>query len=714
MEALAGCSGLKNMDPPYIKDGQPVQVFLNSALAGFYSTQAVPDLDDSPVAVGCMVVYTDRDRSSATRITPPEAGYIRLLANDAHLIGGKPLFHGRLVGNHVSTELLRTWIKTCMDHHAVCNQARNMWGKEHLAGPRSLRYIDTQKMCLRHRRWYELADHVALSYVWGGGQGLQLLKSNEKLLFTDGALEAAWHSIPAVIQGAIDLVRDLNTDDGNEPRIFLWVDQLCIIQDDPNDKAIQIGQMSHIYSRSIATLVAAEGAHSNHALSRRDFPTAAIDTLGSEPSGARQIVRNIKGLRLLAAFPDLPESTISSVWRRRAWTMQEAELSHSTMIFTKDQVLFRCAQGVHCEDFVAELTPNMYKGMDETLPKWWNLHYYHRKSAPAPDDNWAETFRLWTDMVEDYTNRRVTYATDILAAFEGISQAFHALCGWKTLNGLIEDVIDYALLWRPAGHLKRRFSRNGNPYQAQQTDKASELCLPTYAWCAWLGPVTYDPLCFEIKSLIEHFEIVGTEEWKRRLVRFSQGRDLSVPATLEPKAPFAPHDNKSTFNELKQSFSFIKPQAQNFAYRWHLSKNHFKPTTDGPWILQFQARCLRLVLSTAIAISKNHTEWEKHYRRAWLLNHQGQKVGMAWYVPIMDQYDNREVDAVLLSKNKSDSESVDGWQFNREVGPWDEWCLCNVMLILRLPERGLSERLTIGKIHERCAEHAWEETIRLV
>ncbi|KAI4199453.1 MAG: hypothetical protein LQ350_004594 [Teloschistes chrysophthalmus] len=151
-------------------------------------------------------------------------------------------------------------------------------------------------------------------------QGLQLLKSNEKLLFTHGALKAAWKSISAVIQSDTDLVRELNSEDENEPKTFLWVDQLCIVQDDPSDKAIQIGQMNHIYSKSISTLIAAEGSHANHPLSRRKYPTAAIDTLGIESPGAGQIIRNIQGLRLLAAFPTV-DITAKSVWRSRTWTM---------------------------------------------------------------------------------------------------------------------------------------------------------------------------------------------------------------------------------------------------------------------------------------------------------------------------------------------------------------------------------------------------------
>lgn len=197
-----------------------------------------------------------------SRATEPDSAFIRLLANDAHLLGQKPMYHGRLIGNHVSPALLRTWLQTCNDHHKICTKIRDAWGLEHLAGPPSLRYIDTVDICLRSRHWYELSDYVPLSYVWGGSQGLQLLKSKERLLGVQGALRPAWSHLPAVIRDEIELVRDLNTGGEDDPKIYLWVDKLCIIQHDPKDKATQIYQMNQIYSRAIATLIVTEDSHS--------------------------------------------------------------------------------------------------------------------------------------------------------------------------------------------------------------------------------------------------------------------------------------------------------------------------------------------------------------------------------------------------------------------------------------------------------------------
>lgn len=124
----------------------------------------------------------------------------------------------------------------------------------------------------------------------------------------------------------------------------------------------------------------------------------------------------------------------------------------------------------------------------------------------------------------------MTYPTDILAAFSGVAQIFHAVCDWKISNGLTEDVIDYSLLWRPNGIIQRKFKLNGD--QNQKRQKRTDQRLPTYAWCAWLGPVIYEPRSYNIRSLIARFEIAGARNSKRQLVRFSQDIELGA---MEPQ-----------------------------------------------------------------------------------------------------------------------------------------------------------------------------------
>ena len=88
------------------------------------------------------------DEVSGRPFEDQEKPAIRLLADDAHLLGLKPMYHGRLVGNHVSPSLIHSWIATCEHHHNVCENARYVVRRDRFFGARGLTFIDTKKMCL--------------------------------------------------------------------------------------------------------------------------------------------------------------------------------------------------------------------------------------------------------------------------------------------------------------------------------------------------------------------------------------------------------------------------------------------------------------------------------------------------------------------------------------------------------------------------------------
>jgi hypothetical protein len=77
---------------------------------------------------------------------------------------------------------------------------------------------------------------------------------------TSGFLDAVADRIPRTIRDAMAVVRKLGIR-------YLWVDALCIIQDDPQDKAKEIHRMDSIYEGSTFTLVAASGSHADAGLS---------------------------------------------------------------------------------------------------------------------------------------------------------------------------------------------------------------------------------------------------------------------------------------------------------------------------------------------------------------------------------------------------------------------------------------------------------------
>ena len=134
--------------------------------------------------------------------------------------------------------VLKGWLRTCEERHRKCQSNNSSMI------PR-LRVIDTRSRCLRqvHPSNNNGLRYVALSYVWGkDAQGLTLKQKNCVQLGESGALHL--DCLPQTIVDAIKVVEMIG-------ECYLWVDALCIIQDDRDDQAIHMPSMGHIYGGAL-------------------------------------------------------------------------------------------------------------------------------------------------------------------------------------------------------------------------------------------------------------------------------------------------------------------------------------------------------------------------------------------------------------------------------------------------------------------------------
>ncbi|KAF8534400.1 heterokaryon incompatibility protein-domain-containing protein, partial [Trichophaea hybrida] len=178
---------------------------------------------------------------------------IQLLADDVPVGRGK-VHYGRLVPERkVSIGLVKEWMEICGEYHREqCERERERCAKKI---PGFLRVIDVLEN--RIRSVAVGADvplrYLALSYVWGGVQNVsmyQTTRGNVGQRLEVGGLEGV--EFPQTIKDAMQLVAELG-------ERYLWVDAVCIIQDDDEDRSAQIQAMDVVYGASMLTIVAAGG-----------------------------------------------------------------------------------------------------------------------------------------------------------------------------------------------------------------------------------------------------------------------------------------------------------------------------------------------------------------------------------------------------------------------------------------------------------------------
>jgi len=203
-----------------------------------------------------------------------------------------------------------------------------------------IRFIDVKQNSIKKFADFRSSEirYAALSYVWGSYPAIKLKIDNVEQLQQPGFLGTL--QLPQTITGASELASMLGID-------YLWVDALCIIQDDDEDKKYQISKMGSIYNSAFLTIVAASENDSDASLpglqpDTRFFNQEEIVVL--PPSEQNEGISLMTTINTQATnrgefFIDALEDIDQSKWNNRAWTMQERVLSRRNIIFTKEQVL---------------------------------------------------------------------------------------------------------------------------------------------------------------------------------------------------------------------------------------------------------------------------------------------------------------------------------------------------------------------------------------
>ncbi len=132
---------------------------------------------------------------------------------------------------------------------------------------------------------------------------LNLGKENEEALRSPGSLIFS-PNIPQTIRDAIVLVRNVGLQ-------YLWVDSLCVIQDDPEDMAGQLQQMGEVYQHSYFTIFAISGQDVNYGLPGVRWDSRRL----------KQTICEIGDLKIANCLPWMEEDELvqTGAWGSRAW-----------------------------------------------------------------------------------------------------------------------------------------------------------------------------------------------------------------------------------------------------------------------------------------------------------------------------------------------------------------------------------------------------------
>ena len=194
--------------------------------------------------------------------------------------------------------------------------------------------LDHVRLCITRN---EPARYACLWYFWGSPD--TVMKTNQATP-EDHCKEIIVSALPATFRDTVTFVRKLGIH-------FLWVDSLCIIQDDPLDWR-ESSKMSNIYTNSFITVAEAKSSDGQGWL----FSSTLPEHLGHAIPYTNGISSTMNTYARQSLLHDpywiAPEGDKLPLFRR-GWAYQERLLAPRVLNYTSNELVMEYLGDVICE-----------------------------------------------------------------------------------------------------------------------------------------------------------------------------------------------------------------------------------------------------------------------------------------------------------------------------------------------------------------------------
>lgn len=191
-------------------------------------------------------------------------------------------------GREAALQQIRNWLLWCSieSEHLVSRLSLNRRYPHESCQPslqersfptRILRIRGARDLALHITQEALFAEYACPSYCWGGEVSVRLTTA----LLDKFQHGMEWELLPLTFQYAIELWHGLEME-------YLWIDALCIIQDDQPDWHREAGRMASTYSQASITLAASKSRDANEGLYS---PALPMESFGEVDSSTRPLMQ---------------------------------------------------------------------------------------------------------------------------------------------------------------------------------------------------------------------------------------------------------------------------------------------------------------------------------------------------------------------------------------------------------------------------------------
>lgn len=347
---------------------------------------------------------------------------------------------------------IKSWLELCKNHK--CCTARSALHRQSTdIRPTRLLKLDHGKNHPNVRLVYtaqtgsENVQYATLSHCWGRTLFAKLTRS----LIEDYRSHIPWETLSLTFQHAVMACLRLDIQ-------YLWIDALCIVQDDGDDWLYEAGRMVGVYSNSYVNISADASSSGSDGLFRQRNPiplqSFAVPHRNHETDVPTCIFYTNRWQRSVYEGP----------LARRAWTVQEKFLAPRGIHFAQEEVLWDCM-----ELLSAESLPNTFD-MD---CDWPAIKKASLTLETTPEERSEILYDFWYRLISVYSEAALTFSSDRPIAIAGLAYSFCHSLGLSETNYLCG-------LWRPRLIHDMMWMANRDWMVPPQHSRVSNV--PTWSW----------------------------------------------------------------------------------------------------------------------------------------------------------------------------------------------------------------------------------------
>ncbi|KAL5376635.1 hypothetical protein DPSP01_010305 [Paraphaeosphaeria sporulosa] len=339
--------------------------------------------------------------------------------------------------------VVNEWLQACGSQHEQCNKRISdrgslptrlidLFANSH-TGSFDPHLITTSTLDPQN------VEYTTLSHRWGDIQPVRTLKTNLQVHMTSifPLYNRTKRRIPRTFNDAMKITRALGLR-------YIWIDSLCIIQDDAQDWQHEAMRMADVYCGSYLNIAAIDGRNCHDGCGL-EMGWGAMSLSGPNMGGRRVRVRTT---------PADPVEVYSSPLNMRGWVFQELTLAPRVLYCGRRQMYWQCTEKVYSEDGYID----------------------HTVALNIPGERYSLRSNQydWNAWVSDFSQRQFTKQSDRLPALHGVVRHFAERTKHTFLLGLWKETLVQDLAWRT-----RQIYRSFSSYPTETSELAG---VPSWSW----------------------------------------------------------------------------------------------------------------------------------------------------------------------------------------------------------------------------------------